>query len=212
MTAPGPGSPWLRRTARVGVPFALLLPWLLLVAVAYVSFTFPIKHDRYGHSFFSHMKDRGLAYAYLLRSPWKFQNAHMPVERIRAIIHEAAARGGVDPCLVHAVVLYESAYDPNTITTTGAMGLMALMPATAQHLGITDPYDPERNVEGGTHLIRELLAMFQGNVDLALAAYNAGAQRVQSGPGIPPLRETVDYVVHVKEIYGVCRRQVDLPS
>jgi soluble lytic murein transglycosylase-like protein len=201
----------LGKIARSAMVIALVLPWLLLVAVAYVSFTFPIKQDRYGHSFFHHLRDRALAYFYLLKSPRKFENANLSVERIRQTIRQAATRVGVDPCLVHAVALYESGYYANTITTTGAMGLLALMPATARSLGVTDPYQPEDNVDAGARLLRELLVMFQGDVDLALAAYNAGADRVKrGGTAIPPLRETGDYVAHVKQIYEVCRRHVDM--
>lgn len=186
-----------------------LLPWLLALAVAYVSFLFPIKQDRYGHSFFSHMRDRAAAYFYLLKSPWKFRNACLPLERVRQIIDEAALRGGVEPCLVQAVALYESGYYPNTVTTTGGMGLLALMPATARRLGVSDPYQAERNADAGTALLGELLQMFQDNVDLALAAYNAGPERVKrAGTRVPPFPETIDYVAHVKRIYEVCRREV----
>ena len=202
----GAAGPASKRAARLGLVPLLVLPWLLLLAAAYVSFTFPIKQDRYRHAFLSHGRDRAVAYFHLLTSPWKFDNARLPVERIRQIIDEAARRHRVDPCLVHAVALYESGYNPNTVTTTGAMGLMALMPATARMLGVADPYEPARNVDGGAGLLQELLATFPGDVDRTLAAYNAGAERVKAaGAELPPLRETRDYVAHVKEIYEACR-------
>ncbi len=199
----------LRRISGLGLLVAALLPWVLLCAHAYISFTFPIKQDRYGHSILRHVTDRAVAYYYLLRSPWKFQNAEMPIERIHQTIREAAARRGVHPCLVHAVMMYESGYYVNTITTTGAMGLMALMPATARSLGTRDPFDPQSNIDGGTRLLHELLMIFQGKVDLVLAAYNAGANRVISGGETPLPRETSDYVLHVKRIYEVCKRDTD---
>jgi soluble lytic murein transglycosylase-like protein len=101
--------------------------------------------------------------------------------------------------------MYESGYQVNTITTTGAMGLMALMPDTARRLGVEDPFEAEGNIDGGTRLIRELLAAFCGNVALALAAYNAGENAVRTFSGIPPFKETVDYVNHVTHIYNVCK-------
>lgn len=208
-----PSAPRFRTVGRISGATILLLPWLLPVAVAYVSFLFPIKQDRYGHSFFSHLRDRATAYFYLFKSPWKFRNARMPLERVHQILDEAALQGRVEPCLVQAVALYESGYYPNTVTTTGGMGLLALMPATARRLGVSDPYEVERNAAGGTVLLGELLRMFQGNVDLALAAYNAGPERVKrAGTRVPPLPETIDYVAHVKRIYEVCRRELKTAS
>ena len=118
------------------------LPWALVVAALYLSFTFPLKQDRYGHAFRSHLWNRAAAYLQLLRSPQKLANKELPLERIHEMIDAAAARHGVERCLVHAVVAYESAYWPNAISTTGAMGLMAVKPETAVALRLRDPFDP----------------------------------------------------------------------
>ena len=184
----------------------IVVPWLLLFAQAYVSFTFPIKQDRYKHSFFRHISDRLAAYLYLTKSSSKFENAELNIEKINRVIEGTAARHAVDPCLVQAIVIYESAYDANTITTTGAMGLMALMPATAKNVAIADPFDPVQNIEGGTRLVYHLLAEFKRSVDLALAAYNSGERAVVMVNGVPPYQETLDYVKHVKLIWNVCTK------
>jgi soluble lytic murein transglycosylase-like protein len=190
----------------VGLLFAL--PWALVVAALYLSFTFPVKQDRYGHAFRSYLGTRAVAYWHLLRSPQKFANKRLPLERIQALVDEAAGRHEVERCLAHAVVAYESAYWPNAISTTGAMGLMALMPETAVTLGLRDPFDPAENVDGGVRLLRDLLAAVGGDVERAIAAYNAGLPQVLAAGGVPPFRETRDYVSHVSWLRTLCRGNV----
>jgi soluble lytic murein transglycosylase-like protein len=185
----------------------LLIPCILLVAVLYVAFRFPIKQDRYEHAFLGHVPDRIRAYLRLFRSPRRASNARMPLEEIDRLIEVAAAAHGVDRALVRAVVLYESGGLPNTITTTGAMGLMALMPRTVRRLRVRDPFDPRDNVDGGSRLLAELLAEFGGDVDRALAGYNAGEDAVRWADGIPPYRETRDYVRHVRRLAEMCRSE-----
>jgi soluble lytic murein transglycosylase-like protein len=129
----------------------------------------------------------------------------MPVEAIQRIVGETAEIYGVDACLVAAVVIFESGFNPNTITTTGAMGLMALQPGTARVLGVRDPFDPRQNVDGGARMLAELLRAFDGNPRLALAGYNAGANAVRRYDGVPPFRETEEYVSHVGTIHDLCR-------
>ena len=192
-----------KRRTLLGVLVAL--PWVLLLAALYLSFTFPVKQDRYGHTFRSHVANRAAAYWHLLRSPQKLANKRLPLERIREIVDEAAARHGVERCLAHAIVAYESAYWPNAISTTGAMGLMALMPETAAALGLRDPFDPAENVDGGVRRLRDLLAAVGGDVERAAAAYNAGLPRVLASSGVPPFRETRDYVAHVSLLRALCR-------
>jgi soluble lytic murein transglycosylase-like protein len=183
----------------------LALPWVLLLAALYLSFTFPMKQDRYGHAFRSHLANRAVAYLHLLRSPQKFANKHLALEQIQKMVDEAALRHGVERCLAHAVVAYESAYWPNAISTTGAMGLMALMPQTAAALGLRDAFDPAENVDGGVRHLRDLLAAVGGDVDRAVAAYNAGLSPVLATGGVPPFRETRDYVAHVGGIRALCQ-------
>jgi soluble lytic murein transglycosylase-like protein len=120
-----------------------------------------------------------------------------------AAIAAAAARHGVDPLLVHAVIRAESGYNPKAISAKGAAGLMQLMPDTAARYGVTDRLDPEQNVEAGTRYLRELIDRFDRDVPLALAAYNAGEAAVlRYGGRIPPYAETRDYVLRVRAAYA----------
>ncbi len=107
----------------------------------------------------------------------------------------------LDPELVRAVVQVESAYDPGATSHKGAMGLMQLMPETAARYVVADPYDPDENLRGGTAYLSELLDLFEGRLELALAGYNAGPEAVHRHGGIPPYRETRDYIERVLRLY-----------
>ena len=120
---------------------------------------------------------------------------------VDALITEAAARHDVDPNLVRAVIKVESAYKPKARSHKGAMGLMQLMPATAREYGVRNAYDPAENINAGVKHLRMLLDRF--DVRLAVAAYNAGAGAVQRYGGIPPYRETRDYVRKVLGFAGL---------
>lgn len=114
----------------------------------------------------------------------------------------AAAQAGLDDALVHAVVEVESAYQADIVSPKGALGLMQLMPGTAQHYGVADRSDPIDNLRAGTRYLKDLLQRFEGDLSLALAAYNAGAQAVvKHGQRIPPYAETQAYVGKVLERY-----------
>ena len=110
----------------------------------------------------------------------------------RDLVEDAAARHRVDPLLVHAVIAIESGHRPDAVSPAGALGLMQLMPRTARMLGVSDPFDPRANVEGGVAYLRRLADEF-GTV-LALAAYNAGPGAVREHGGVPPFAETRGYV------------------
>ncbi|TET80987.1 lytic transglycosylase domain-containing protein [candidate division TA06 bacterium] len=118
-----------------------------------------------------------------------------------SLIDECAARHNLEPSLIKAVIEAESNYDPLAVSPKGAMGLMQLMPETAEMLGVDSPFDPEQNIEGGSKYLSELLEVFQGRLDLALAAYNAGPTVVGTLKRIPQNRETPRYVKKVLKVY-----------
>jgi len=118
---------------------------------------------------------------------------------VRQHIEATATRFGVDRNLVDAVAWQESRYNPRAISTAGAVGVMQLMPETARQLGVRNPHDVEQNVVGGTAYLRQQLERFGNNVPLALAAYNAGPGAVMKYGGIPPYRETQNYVRQIMQ-------------
>lgn len=118
------------------------------------------------------------------------------------LIESIARRYQLPAALLHAVIQVESAYNPKAVSPKGAVGLMQLMPATAQRYGVTDRTDPAMNIEGGAHYLHDLLDLFNHQVSLALAAYNAGENAVKRyGNTIPPYRETQNYVKKVNRLY-----------
>ena len=112
-----------------------------------------------------------------------------------------AGRQNLDVKLVLSVIAAESAFDPRAQSHKGAIGLMQLMPDTARDLGVDDPWDPESNIRGGTRYLRQMLDRFGQDLELALAAYNAGPGAVERNGGIPPYRETREYVQRVLSRY-----------
>ena len=125
-------------------------------------------------------------------------------EGYERLIQEHATRHSLRPDLVRAVIQVESGFNPLARSSKGAMGLMQLMPATAREMGIYDPYDPAENIRGGTAYLRRLIDRYEGNEELALAAYNAGSTAVDRyGRTIPPYRETREYVKKVGKATSV---------
>ena len=115
---------------------------------------------------------------------------------------QAAARHNVDPSLVRSVVKVESNFNPNAVSRKGAMGLMQLMPSTARSLNVSNPFDPQQNVDAGVRHLRKLLDSYGGNVRLSLAAYNAGSGAVARSAGVPHFRETQNYVRRITNLYN----------
>jgi len=124
-----------------------------------------------------------------------------PEDRLDRIVREAAERHSLDPALVKAVTRTESGWNPRAVSRKGAIGLMQLIPGTAQRYGVGNPYDPAQNVEGGTTYLRALLDRYNGDLTRSLAAYNAGERAVDESRGVPAIRETRRYVQKVTDAY-----------
>ena len=120
---------------------------------------------------------------------------------ILGIINEVSNKYDVDPKLIEALVKQESGFNPNAKSKAGALGLMQLMPSTAKGLGVTDPMDVRQNIEGGVKYVKSMLDRFNGNIILALAAYNAGPNAVKKYDGVPPYKETQNYVRSILSNY-----------
>lgn len=134
------------------------------------------------------------------RQPTPLVNTAVSVP-IEQIVARASQRYGVDADLIKAVIKAESNFNPRAVSHAGAQGLMQLMPATARGLGVSNPFDPEQNIMGGTRFLRDLLERYSGDLDSALAAYNWGPGNVDRRPDRLP-RETRDYLVKVKQYYA----------
>ncbi|MBI5896926.1 MAG: lytic transglycosylase domain-containing protein [Desulfobacterales bacterium] len=112
-------------------------------------------------------------------------------------IMQAAEAYSVDPALIRAIILAESSYNPQAVSKRGAQGLMQIMPTTARSLGLSDSFDPARNIDAGVRYFRSLMDRFNGDVHLALAAYNAGSRHVRQYGGVPPFSATRSYIQKV---------------
>jgi len=122
------------------------------------------------------------------------------------LIEAAAQASQLEPALIHAVIAAESGYNPSALSPKGAVGLMQLMPQTAKRYSVTNPLDPLQNIQGGARYLRDLLRMFNNDLKLALAAYNAGENAVMKyGNRIPPFPETLAYVPRVLSYYRMYR-------
>jgi soluble lytic murein transglycosylase-like protein len=117
------------------------------------------------------------------------------------IIHSTAKRYELEPAIIQAIIMAESGFNPNAVSYRGAQGLMQLMPRTARYLGVEDSFNPQHNIEGGVKYFKRLLNRFNGDIELALAAYNAGSRNVHKYKGVPPFSETKTYIEKVLKYY-----------
>jgi soluble lytic murein transglycosylase-like protein len=163
--------------------------------------------DNYGHVFYTDTPKNNL-YKRIIRTRALNYTAALPFmgvnkKRFADLIAQAANRHQVDVRLVHAVIQAESAYNATAISSAGAVGLMQLMPDTARRYGVVDRNNPDQNIDGGTHYLKDLLRMFGSNTHLAVAAYNAGENAViRYNNSIPPYPETLNYVKTVLALYN----------
>jgi len=127
-------------------------------------------------------------------------HALRPDQAYEDLIREAAAKHDLDPNLIRAVMQTESAFNPHAVSRVGAQGLMQLMPGLSVELGVTDPFDPRQNIMAGARYLRQLLDAHRGNIRLTLASYNAGPGNVKRYKGVPPFRETRNYVRKITEL------------
>ncbi len=135
-----------------------------------------------------------------VRKPYRAFNKNK--KKFDPLIKKIASKHKIDPKLLHAIIRAESAYNPNAVSRVGAVGLMQLMPATAKRYGVKNRRNPKQNITGGTRYLKDLLKMFNSNLKLAVAAYNAGENAViKYRNSIPPYRETRNYVKKVLRFY-----------
>lgn len=164
--------------------------------------------DSQGHFYYTNRPASGLDYRLIIKTPPKTYRQDlrtMPVnkQKFTELVNKIAERHQMDPRLIHAVIQTESAYNPNAISSAGAVGIMQLMPDTARRYGVLDRLDVEQNIDAGTRYLKDLLAMFDTNLKLAVAGYNAGEGAVlRYNRTVPPYPETQNYVQQVLSLYG----------
>lgn len=132
--------------------------------------------------------------------------------KFNSIVFQASKRHQVEPELIKAIIMAESGYNPRAVSSKGALGLMQLMPVTAAELGVEDSFNPEHNINGGVRYYKKLLKRLDGDVELALAAYNAGIQTVKKYRGVPPYKATRHYIKKVFHYYKLYKETGALES
>ncbi len=140
-----------------------------------------------------------------IKSNVKMQSPFKKLQKYLKIISDKANKYGIDPNLVSSVILVESGGDNFAVSPKGAMGLMQIMPDTAKMLNIRNPFDPEENIDGGVKYLKQLRELYNDDIDLILAAYNAGPTNVEKYNGVPPFKETKNYINKVKKYFDVLK-------
>lgn len=177
---------------------ALILMMLLATAPVWADIYMYLDSDGILH--FTNTPTSSHYKLYIKEKPKK-SSAEEARDRYDHIIKEAAYISGVSFALIKAMIRVESNFDPEAVSKKGAMGLMQIMPKNFESLEIEDPFDPRENIIGGSRYFQQMLDRYEGKLPLALAAYNAGPNAVDRNRGIPPIRETEDYVKKVMNYY-----------
>lgn len=145
-------------------------------------------------------------YKLYMREKKRIKSARGGSDRYDSLIKKASRKNDVEFPLVKAIIRVESNFNPRAVSRKGASGLMQIMPGNFASLRVKDPFDPGENIMGGSRYLRKMLNRFNGELSLALAAYNAGPTQVENHKGIPPFRETRDYVKKVLKYYSIYRQ------
>jgi hypothetical protein len=189
----------------VALNCGLALTWIFLSARIAQADQIVALVDEHGHTVYINTGEPASRPLDWMRRSFRPRRAGLstsPPEEIDHLVRQTADKHQVDPQLVHAIIRVESEYDPNAVSSKGAMGLMQLIPATAQRFGVENPFDPRQNIEGGVNYLKYLLNLFRGDLGLSLAAYNAGENSVLRSGRIPAFSETRNYVRKVTHLYN----------
>ncbi len=167
--------------------------------------------DRDGNPCFTNLVPPTSEYRVIVKERKRFSGPSS-TSRYDEYIEEASRKHGVSFSLIKAIMKAESDFDPKAVSKKGAKGLMQIMPFNFQLLGIQDPFNPRESIMGGARYFKQLLDRFNGEIHLALAAYNAGPETVDRSSGIPPIRETEDYVKKVMKYYKIFKKGQNSPT
>ena len=186
--------------ANSGIVTSVLLALLLFGQSAEVQADIYRYRDENGVWHFTNIRSDVRYKLYIRSYPGKAVQQY--IRDFEGIISQASERFKVDPFLIKAVIKAESDFNQNAVSQKGAQGLMQLMPGTAEDMKVEDPFNPEENIFGGTRYLSMMLSRFNNDMRLALAAYNAGPERVENHRGIPPIPETKSFIEKVMQYYG----------
>ena len=207
----------MRRVLQLGFLVALTVSQLSAAQIANLSNGFSIRHERHetlgettrlylgsepGSSYVDVATSQIADFEAVPPEPTPAGTQPSPTKDLNAIISSASSSSQIDADFIASVIRAESGNNPHAVSRKGAQGLMQLMPQTASNLGVKNSFDPAENVDGGVRYLRDLLLAYNGDAAKALAAYNAGPQRVQQYHGVPPYRETHAYVARVISDYN----------
>ena len=183
---------------------ALIAALALFAVVPFLHADIYMYIDKDGTACFTNLVPPTPKYQVIIKERKRFSRSYS-TNRYDKHIRDASRRHGVSFPLLKAIMKAESDFDPKAVSKKGAKGLMQIMPSNFRTLRIKDPFNPRENIMGGAHYFRQMLDRFNGKVRLALAAYNAGPDSVDRSGGIPPIRETKDYVNKVMKYYKIFR-------